>query len=127
MNENEIATIVVDCAYQIHVNIGPGMLESVYEVILYDKLKSKGLAVKRQCPVKVNYGNHHLEKGFIADIIVEDKLIIELKSKENICPVDKMQLLTYLRMSGIKLGLLINFGEYRIKDGIKRVINGKIN
>ncbi|MCK4530211.1 MAG: GxxExxY protein [Candidatus Marinimicrobia bacterium] len=127
MNENEIATIVVDCAYQIHVNIGPGMLESVYEIILYDKLKSKGLAVKKQCPVKVNYENYHLEKGFIADIIVEDKLIIELKSKEKICPVDKMQLLTYLRMTGLKLGLLINFGEYRIKDGIKRVINGKIN
>ena len=126
MNENEISKIIVDCAYKIHVEIGPGLLESVYELILFEKIKNTGLKVERQCPIKIHYEDHDLNKGFIADLIVEGKVIIELKSKEHFHPADKMQLLTYLRMSNLKLGLLINFGEYRIKDGIKRVINGKI-
>ena len=127
MNENDISKIIVDCAYNIHVEIGPGLLESVYELILYDKLRDEGLKVERQCPIAIQYEDHHFDKGFIADIIVEEKVIVELKAKERIHPADKMQLLTYLKMSNKKLGLLINFGEYRIKDGIKRVINGTIN
>jgi len=126
MNENDISKIIVDCAYKIHVEIGPGLLESVYELILFEKIKNAGLQVAKQCPIKVHYENYNLDKGFIADIIVENKVIIELKSKGHIHPADKMQLLTYLRMSNLKLGLLINFGECRIKDGIKRVINGMI-
>ena len=127
MNENDISKIIVDCAYNIHVEIGPGLLESVYELILFDKIEEEGLKVERQCPIAIQYKNRLFEKGFIADLIVEDKVIIELKAKEKIHPSDKMQLLTYLKMSDKKLGLLINFGEYRIKDGIKRVINGTIN
>lgn len=127
MNENDISKIIVDCAYSIHIEIGPGLLESVYELILFDKIVKEGLKVKRQCPIAIQYKNRHFDKGFIADLIVEDKVIIELKAKEKIHPSDKMQLLTYLKMSDKKLGLLINFGEYRIKDGIKRVINGTIN
>jgi GxxExxY protein len=126
MNENDISKIIVDCAYNIHVEIGPGLLESVYELILYDRIMKTGLQIKKHCPIKVHYEGREFNKGFIADLIVEDKVIIELKSKEHIHPADKMQLLTYLRMSNLKLGLLINFGEYRIKDGIKRIINGKI-
>jgi GxxExxY protein len=126
MNENEISKIIVDCAYKIHIEIGPGLLESVYELILYDRIMKTGLQIKKYCPIKIHYEDHDLNKGFIADLIVEGKVIIELKSKEHFHPADKMQLLTYLKMSNLKLGLLINFGEYRIKDGIKRVINGKI-
>lgn len=126
MNENDISRIIVDCAYKIHVEIGPGLLESVYELILFEKIKNAGLNIERQCPIKIYYENHQLKKGFIADLIVKNKVIVELKSKERLHPADKMQLLTYLRMSNLKLGLLINFGEYRIKDGIKRIINGKI-
>ena len=126
MNENDISKIIVDCAYTMHVEIGPGLLESVYQYILFEKIKCAGLHVEKQCPIKVNYEGQNFQKGFIADLIVENKVIVELKSKEHIHPADKMQLLTYLKMSHLKLGLLINFGEYRIKDGIKRVINGII-
>ncbi|MEA2076623.1 MAG: GxxExxY protein [Candidatus Marinimicrobia bacterium] len=127
MNENDLSKIIVDCAYKIHVEIGPGLLESVYELILYEKLKNAGLNVERQCPIKINYENRKFNKGFIADIIVKREVIIELKSKDCLHPVDKMQLLAYLKMTGLKLGLLINFGEHLIKDRIKRIINGKIN
>lgn len=127
MNENDISKIIVDCAYNIHVEIGPGLLESVYELILFDRIEDEGLKVERQCAIPIQYKNRHFDKGFIADLIVEDKVIIELKAKEKVHPSDKMQLLTYLKMSDKKLGLLINFGEYRIKDGIKRVINGTID
>ena len=124
MTENEIAKIIVDAAYQIHVRLGPGLLESVYETVLAYELKKRRLNVVRQVPVPVIYDDLEFEEGFRADLIVEDCVIIELKSVESIQPVHKKQLLTYLRLTGRRLGLLINFGEVLIKDGISRIANG---
>ncbi|MCX7397890.1 MAG: GxxExxY protein [Planctomycetales bacterium] len=124
MTENEIAKVVVDAAYQIHVKLGPGLLESVYESILAYELKKRGLKVVRQVPVPVIYDDLQFEEGFRADLIVENSVIIELKSVESIQPVHKKQLLTYLRLTDRRLGLLINFGEALIKDGIFRIANG---
>ena len=124
MTENKIAKIIVDAAYQIHVRLGPGLLESVYETVLAYELKKRGLNVVRQVPVPVIYDDLDFDEGFRADLIVEDRVIIELKSVENILPVHKKQLLTYLRLKDCRLGLLINFGEALIKDGISRIANG---
>jgi len=124
MTENEIAKIIVDAAYQIHVRLGPGLLESVYETVLAYELKKRGLSVVRQVPVPVIYDDLEFEEGFRADLIVEDCVIIELKSVESIQPVHKKQLLTYLRLTDRRLGLLINFGDTLIKDGISRIANG---
>ena len=124
MTENEIAKIIVDAAYQIHVRLGPGLLESVYETVLAYELKKRRLNVVRQVPVLVIYDDLEFEEGFRADLIVEDCVIIELKSVESIQPVHKKQLLTYLRLTDRRLGLLINFGDALIKDGISRIANG---
>ena len=124
MTENEIAKIIVDAAFQIHKRLGPGLLESVYEVVLAHELKKRGLRVKRQVPVAIVYDDIKFDEGFRADLIIEDKVIVELKSVENIVPVHKKQLLTYLRLSDKGLGLLINFGSELIRDGISRVVNG---
>lgn len=124
MTENEIAKQVVDAAFKIHTTLGPGLLESVYEAVLAYELKQRGLLVVRQQAIPVVYETVHLEEGFRADLIVEGKVIIELKSVEVIAPVHKKQVLTYLRLTNLKLGLLINFGEALIKDGITRVVNG---
>ena len=126
MNENDIAKIIVDCAYQIHTKTGPGMFESVYECILAEYLIKRGLKVERQVKMPAKFEDIQLDRVMVADIIVNDMLIIELKSKTHLDDVDKKQLLTYLRLTGYKLGLLINFGEKLIKDGIKRIINGII-
>ena len=123
MTENEIAKIVVDCSYKIHTGIGPGLLESVYEEILSKELIKRGLDIERQKAMPVIYERSKMELGFRADIVVENKVILELKSLEVLAPVHSKQLLTYLRISGMKLGLLINFGEALIKDGIHRVVN----
>jgi len=123
MNENEIAKIVGDAAHHIHKDTGPGLLESVYEIVLAHELKNRNLNVERQVSVPVVYKNIKLDEGFRADLIVEDKVIVELKSVENVVPVHKKQLLTYLRLSNKKLGLLINFGSELIRDGISRVVN----
>jgi GxxExxY protein len=114
----------VDAALQIHKRLGPGLLESVYEIVLEHELKSRGLNVKRQVSVPGVYDNIKLNEGFRADLILEDKVIAELKSLENVAPVHKKQLLTYLRLSDKRLGLLINFGSELIRDGISRVVNG---
>ena len=124
MTENEIAKIIVDAAFQIHKRLGPGLLESVYEVVLAHELKKRGLRVKRQVPVAIVYDDIKFDEGFRADLIIEDKVIVELKSVKNIVPVHKKQLLTYLRLSDKRLGLLINFGSELIRDGISRVVNG---
>ena len=124
MTENEIAKVIVDAAYQIHVRLGPGLLESVYETILAYELKKRGLNVVRQVPVPVVYDDLEFEEGFRADLIVEERVIIELKSVEHIQPVHRKQLLTYLRLTDRRLGLLVNFGEALIKDGISRIANG---
>jgi GxxExxY protein len=124
MTENEAATQIVEAAYRVHKALGPGLLESVYEAVLAYELEQRGMHVVRQKAIPVVYGSVHLDEGFRADIIVEDKVIIELKSVEVIAPVHKKQLLTYLRLTGKRLGLLINFGETLIRDGITRVAKG---
>lgn len=123
MTENEIFKIVVNTCYNIHVELGPGLLESVYEEILYHELKDQGLKVERQKEIPVIWKDLKMEIGFRADLIVEGKLIIELKSVEAIAPVHPKQLLTYLRITGLKLGLVINFNKKLIKDGITRIVN----
>ncbi|GAX35144.1 hypothetical protein NIES3585_11500 [Nodularia sp. NIES-3585] len=124
MTENEIAKEVVDAAYKIHTKLGPGLLESVYEAVLTYELESRGLWVVRQQPIPVVYEGIRLQEGFRSDLIVEDKVIIEIKSLEAVHPVHKKQLITYLRLANKRLGLLINFGEELIKDGITRLVNG---
>ena len=123
MTENELSKIIVNSCYQIHVKLGPGLLESVYEEILYYELTKQGLSVERQKAIPVFWKNIKMEVGFRADLIVENKVIIELKSVEVIAPVHPKQLLTYLRITGLKLGLLVNFNEKLIKDGITRIVN----
>ena len=124
MTENEIAREVVDDAFKVHTTLGPGLLESVYETVLSYELEKRGFAVVRQKLLPVMYEGLKIDEGYRADLIVNDKVIVELKSVEAIAPVHKKQLLTYLRLADKKLGLLINFGGARIKDGITRVVNG---
>ncbi len=123
MTENEIAKIIVNTSYNIHTKLGPGLLESVYEEILQYELKLQGLNIERQKPIPVFWKEIKMDIGFRADLVVENKVIIELKSVEFIAPVHPKKLLTYLRITGLKLGLLINFNEKLIKDGITRVAN----
>jgi len=123
MTENEVAKIVVDAAYHIHKRLGPGLLESVYEIVLAHVLKKRGLRVKRQVSVPIVFDEIKFDEGFRADLIVEEKVIVELKSVEKVSRVHKKQLLTYLRLADKRLGLLINFGAELIRDGISRVVN----
>lgn len=123
MTENEISKIIVNTAYQIHYQLGPGLLESVYEEIMYFELSKQGLSVQRQKAIPVIWNGLNMEIGFRADLIVENKVIIELKSVESLAPVHSKQLLTYLKLTGLKLGLLINFNENLIKDAIHRIAN----
>ncbi len=123
MNENEISKILVDCCFKVHTELGPGLLEYVYEEVLSYEIIKRGLNLERQKGIPVVYDQIKMELGFRADIIVENKVIIELKSIEAIAPVHTKQLLTYLKLTGMKLGLLVNFNEALIKDGIKRIVN----
>ncbi len=123
MTENEIATIIVNTAFDIHVKLGPGLLESVYEEIMFFELTKLGLRVEKQKAIPVIWYNIKMELGFRADLIIENKVIVELKSVEAIAPVHPKQLLTYLKITGLKLGLLINFNEKLIKNGITRIVN----
>jgi len=127
MTENEIAKRAMDAAFMIHRELGPGLLETVYEAILAKKLTDMGLAVERQVPVSIRFEGMVFDEGFRADLIIERKVIIELKSVEHLAPVHSKQLLTYLRLTGCRLGLLINFGEALLKDGFKRVANGMLD
>jgi GxxExxY protein len=122
--ENDIAAVIVDAAYHVHLALGPGLMETVYEVALEHDLTKRGFDVERQTPVHVEYDGIKFEEGFRADLIVNKCVMIELKSVESLAPVHKKQLLTYLRLTGLKLGLLINFGAALIKDGIVRAVNG---
>jgi len=124
MNENQIAAAVVDAAFKIHTTLGPGLLESIYEATLEYELRNRGLSVLRQIGLPVYYEGLKLEIGYRVDLIVGDKVIIEIKSIEALAPIHKRQLLTYLRLANMRLGLLINFNVERIKDGIRRVVNG---
>ena len=123
MTENELSKIIVNTCYNIHVKLGPGLLESVYEEILHYELTKQGLSMERQKAIPVFWESIKMDVGFRADLIVENKVIIELKSVERIAPVHPKQLLTYLRITGLKLGLLVNFNEKLIKDGITRIVN----
>ena len=124
MTENEVAKQIVDAAYRVHTGLGPGLLESVYEVALAYELEKRGLRTVRQQAVPVVYQGARIELGFRADLIVEDNVIVEIKSVEAIAPVHKKQLLTHLRLADKRLGLLINFNVMLIKDGITRIANG---
>jgi GxxExxY protein len=124
MTENEVAREIVDAAYKIHTTLGPGLLESVYREVMEHELKKRGLRVPKEVGVPVVYEEVALEVGFRLDLIVEDLVIIELKSVEKVLPVHHKQLLTYLRLMKKRLGLLINFNVALIKDGITRTANG---
>ena len=124
MDENAIAREIVDAAYTVHKELGPGLLESVYETALCHELLERKLLISRQHSIPVMYKKLQLLDAFRADILVGDKVIIELKSIETVLPVHKKQLITYLKLSGCRLGLLINFGADLIKNGITRIVNG---
>lgn len=126
MTEDEIAKIIVQAAYNVHVQLGPGLLESAYEACLVFELIDFGLKVSSQVNLPLNYRGVQLECGYRIDILVEDKVIIEVKSVNELNNVHLAQTLTYLKLSDYKLGLLINFNVVRVKDGIKRVINGNL-
>lgn len=124
MSENEIAKELVHLCFIVHVNLGPGLLESVYEEALCYELKKEGWNFVRQREVPIRYDGKIIGNAFRADIIIENKVIIELKSVETLHPVHPKQLLTYLRLTDIKLGLLVNFNVPLMKNGITRVVNG---
>ena len=127
MTENEIAKQILNAAFAVHTRPGPGLLESAYEVVLAYELEKSGLTAERQKPMPILYDNMRFNEAFRSDLVVNGKVIVELKSVEALLPVHAKQLLTQLRLSGLKLGLLINFGEAHLKNGIKRVINGYLD
>ena len=122
--ENRLGKEIVDAAIAVHRELGPGLLENVYEIILAYELEKRGLKTERQVAIPIEYNGIKFDQGFRADIIVEDKVILELKSVENITPVHRKQIQTYLRLTGLKLGFLLNFGARLMKDGIVRAVNG---
>jgi len=127
LNENQLSKIILDAAFKVHTKAGPGLLETVYEVTLAHELRKQGLDVKRQVPIPITYDELTFDEGFRADILVEGKVLVELKSVEQLARVHSKQVLTQLRLSGHRLGLLINFGEVRLKDGIERIVNGLLD
>ena len=124
MTENEIGKIIVDASLKVHKELGPGLLELVYEVILAHELERRELKVRRQVPVPIEYEGIKFQEGFRADLVVEDKVIVELKSVENVSGAHKKQVQTYLRLTGKKLGFFLNFNTELMKDGITRIVNG---
>ena len=124
MNGNEIGTIILDTAFYLHKNLGSGLLESVYEAVLTRLLSRKGLSVQRQVSIPVEFEGEYYDEGFRADLFVEGKVIIELKSVMKITDAHKKQLLTYLKLTNTKLGYILNFGGELMKNGIVRIING---
>jgi len=124
MTENEISKVILDSAIAVHKELGPGLLESVYEVVLAFELGQRGLYVNRQVPIPIRYKEMTFDVAFRADLIVEEKVILELKSVEHVSEAHKKQVQTYLRLTECKLGLLLNFGEALMKRGITRVVNG---
>ena len=127
MTENEIGKIVVDCAVKLHIELGPGLLESVYEVLLTHRLEKAGLKVDRQVHIPIEFDGIRFDEGFRADLIIEGKVLLELKSVERTTKAHQKQVLTYLKLTGIKLGYLLNFGESLMKDGISRILNGTVD
>jgi GxxExxY protein len=124
MNPNAITQQIVDAAYHLHTSLGPGLLESVYEVALAHELQKRGLRVRRQVPIPIEYDGLKFDEGFRADLLVEESVIVELKSVEKNHPVHPKQLRTHLVLAKLQLGLVLNFGLERMKDGITRIVNG---
>lgn len=124
MTENDIGTRVIDTAIAIHRELGPGLLESVYEIVLAHELRNRELSVKRQVPISIEYKGLRFDEGFRADILIDDKVIVEVKSVEKVTAAHKKQVQTYLKLTGCKLAYLLNFGEALMKDGITRCVNG---
>src|SRR5688572_31659549 len=127
MTYNELSSTVLEVAIDVHRRLGPGLLEAVYQTILSHELTKRGFHVVKEQPIPLIWDNLRFDIGFRADLIVNDLLLVELKSVEQLAPVHKKQVLTYLRITGKKLGLLINFGEETLKDGIRRIINGSLD
>ena len=123
-DKEELSRIVVNCGFRLHKALGPGLLESVYERVLAKMLEEEGLKVRRQVVIPINVFDLHFDEGFRADILVEDLLLLELKSVEKLAPVHSKQVLTYLRLLDLPLGLLINYGAPTFKEGCKRIVNG---
>ena len=123
MTENEIGKWLVDVAVQMHRELGPGLLETVYEIILAHQLRQRGLQVERQVAIAIEYRGLRFNEGFRADLIVENKVVVEIKCVEKLHNAHKKQLLTYLRLTGMQLGYLLNFGEVLMKQGITRIVN----
>jgi GxxExxY protein len=123
MKENDLGTKILETAISIHRELGPGLLESVYEIILCRELKEYGLDVERQVPIPITYRGTRFDEGFRADLIVERMVLLEIKSVERVIPSHKKQVQTYLRLTGMKLGYLLNFGEAILRDGITRCVN----
>lgn len=124
MKENDVGTCIIEAAIAVHRALGPGLLETVYEAVLAREVQDRGLKVARQVGVPIVYKDIRFEEGFRADLIVEDLVIVELKSVESVSAAHKKQVQTYLRLTGLKLGYLINFGEAVLKTGITRCVNG---
>ncbi len=124
---NDLSGLIVDAAFHVHQALGPGLLESVYEVVLAGALSDRGLTVERQKPILIRYEGKTFEEGFRADLVVEGRIIVEIKSVEQLARVHKKQVLTYLRLSGLPLGLLINFGGELLKGNIERLVAGKVD
>jgi len=122
-NVEELSSEVVDAAFHLHKDLGPGLLESVYEVVLARSLKGRGLKVERQKTIPIEYAGLRFDEGFRADLLIEGRLLVELKSVEKLIPVHSKQVLTYLRLLDLPLGILINFGAATVKEGIKRIVN----
>ncbi|MFL6521643.1 MAG: GxxExxY protein [Chthoniobacterales bacterium] len=127
MDENQIAKRILDSAFVVHTKLGPGLLESVYEVALAHELRKLGSEAERQKPMPIRYDGILFEEGYRTDLLVDGKVIVELKSVAALSAVHAKQVLTQLRLSGLKLGLLINFGEAHLRNGIKRIINGQLD
>lgn len=122
-NVEELSAVIVDCGYQLHRQLGPGLLESVYEVVLTKMLEQRGLCIERQKPIPIEFSGLRFDEGFRADLLVEGLVLVELKSVEHFVPVHGKQVLTYLRLLNLPLGLLINFGAATFKEGVKRIVN----
>lgn len=127
MDEETLAREAVDCAFKIHNELGPGLLESVYEAVLAKRLVARGFVVERQKPIPIRFDEIDFEEGFRADLLVERKLLIELKSAERLVPVHGKQMLTYLRLLDLPLGILINFGAATFREGVRRIVNNHTN
>ena len=124
MKHDEIARVVVESAFALHKELGPGLLESVYEVLLADALRERGLSVERQKPIPICFRGKRFDEGFREDLLVADLVLVELKSVEALARVHRKQVLTYLRLTNLKLGLLINFGGELLKGNMERLVNG---